>query len=55
MAPSVRRQWLSEEGGDLLYHLLVACRAEGAKLTDLLDDLEARRARSAGGAPLPGA
>ena len=55
MAPSARRQWLSEEGADLLYHLLVACRAEGAALADLLDVLEARRAPSAGGSPSAGA
>lgn len=55
LAPSTRREWLSAEGADLLYHLLVACRAEGVGYTDLLDVLEARRAASTGGRRAPGA
>lgn len=55
LAPLTRHEWLSAEGADLLYHLLVACRAEGVGYTDLLDVLEARRAASTGGRRAPGA
>jgi phosphoribosyl-AMP cyclohydrolase / phosphoribosyl-ATP pyrophosphohydrolase len=46
---------VAEETADLLYHALVACRAAGARLEDVLAVLDARAGVSAaGGAPAGG-
>lgn len=37
------RERVAEEAADLLYHTLVACRAEGVSAADMLAVLEARR------------
>lgn len=41
----------ASEAADLLYHVLVACRAAGARLDDVLAALDARRATSSAAAP----
>lgn len=41
------RRGMIEEGADLLFHLLVALRAGGLSISDLLRSLEARRPRKA--------
>ena len=38
----------AEEAADLIYHALVACAAAGTSLEDILERLEARRARGRG-------
>ncbi|CAN5726778.1 bifunctional phosphoribosyl-AMP cyclohydrolase/phosphoribosyl-ATP diphosphatase HisIE [soil metagenome] len=44
------RQRVAEEAADLLYHMLVACRAADVTLADVLAVLSARRGVSAGAA-----
>ena len=40
------REGLREEAGDVLYHLLVALRANGVSLAEVMDALERRTAQS---------
>jgi phosphoribosyl-AMP cyclohydrolase / phosphoribosyl-ATP pyrophosphohydrolase len=48
------RRAAAEEAADLLYHALVACRAAGVSVADVLATLERRRGLSGGDAPAGG-